>query len=112
LRGPKPPMNDLGAVSFPPDNPPTSDERTWALFAHVLGIICCFLPGLVVWLMKKDQSAFIAAHAKQAMVWQISCFVVSLILGSIGAMLCMPGVLSIPVFIAVIIYAILGAIRA
>ena len=41
----------------------TQDERTMAMLAHLLGIVTGFLGPLVIWLIKKDQSKFVAYHA-------------------------------------------------
>src|SRR5438445_1359399 len=77
---------------------PTPDERSWGMLAHLSGLLAFLLGGmsflgpLIVWLIKKDQSPFVADQAKEALNFQIAltiaywvsfatiCFVVGLIL--------------------------------
>ncbi|MCC7392694.1 DUF4870 domain-containing protein, partial [Candidatus Sumerlaeota bacterium] len=59
--------NDFGGQSVMPDSPPAQDEKTFAILAHVLTTFCCGIGGLVIWLMKKDQSRFVAENAKHAL---------------------------------------------
>ena len=69
--------------------PPTNDERTMALLSHVLTFLFPLLAPLVIYLLKKDESAFVAAHAKESLNFQISliliCFV--LIITLVGILL-------------------------
>lgn len=63
-----------------------------AILAHLLGMVICLISGsglgfvapLVIWLMKKDESLFIAQHAKQAMIFQIALVVLTLIVAIVG----------------------------
>ena len=48
----------------------TSDERTWALAAHALTFVEGGVLGpLVVYMIKKDESEFIAFHALQSLLF-------------------------------------------
>ena len=60
----------------PPDiNPPpfggtpgiSQDDKTMAMLSYILGIFTGFIGPLVLWLIKKDQSKFVAYHALQAL---------------------------------------------
>ncbi|QDU86379.1 hypothetical protein Pla163_35300 [Planctomycetes bacterium Pla163] len=67
---------------------PDADERQMAMFAH-LSMLSFFLTGIgllagpiVVWLMKKDESAFVDENGKEAInfaisivIWNIAAFV-------------------------------------
>lgn len=67
---------------------PTKDERNWAMFAHLsaiaAGLIFSFttIPAfgfvgpLVIWLMKRDESPFVADQAKEALNFNISIGIV------------------------------------
>jgi uncharacterized Tic20 family protein len=51
----------------------SADDRTWAMIAHfsalaffLLPVIGCVIGPLVVWLMKREQSAFASEAAKEA----------------------------------------------
>jgi uncharacterized Tic20 family protein len=65
----------------------TSDERTWAILAHVsilLGAITVGLLGpvaaFVIWLVKKDESDYVAKQALQSLIYQIVVGVLSWIM--------------------------------
>jgi uncharacterized Tic20 family protein len=57
---------------------PTSDERTFALLAHILQLFTGFIGPLVIYIIKRD-SRFVAFHALQALLWQAIYFVVSML---------------------------------
>ena len=57
-------------------------ERTWAMFSHLGGLLG-FVPPLVIWLVKKDESSFIGDNGKEALNFQITiaiCQIVSVAL--------------------------------
>ena len=65
----------------------TSDEKTWAVLAHVsilLGVITGGLLGpvaaFVIWLVKKDESEYVAKQALQSLIYQIVVAVLSWIM--------------------------------
>ncbi|MDQ2751422.1 MAG: DUF4870 domain-containing protein [Bacteroidota bacterium] len=57
---------------------PTSDEKTMALLSHVLTLApgVGFLAPLIIYLIKKDESAFITAHAKESLNFQITLYII------------------------------------
>ncbi|HVN46405.1 MAG TPA: DUF4870 domain-containing protein [Steroidobacteraceae bacterium] len=70
---------------------PTEHERTWGMLAHLSALVGLVVPlvGLVlgpllVWLARRDESEFVAAHAKEALN-----FNVTVLLGALGCMLLM-----------------------
>jgi len=38
---------------------PSTDDRNLAMLAHLLGIVSGFVGALIIWLIKKDQSAYV-----------------------------------------------------
>ncbi len=60
--------------------PPTSDEKTMALLSHVLTFVASFLAPLVIYLVKKDESAFVSAHAKESLNFQITIALIIIVL--------------------------------
>lgn len=87
---------------------PTEDERTLAILVHVLSIFFWFIPALVIYLLKKDESAFVGSHAKEALNFQITLTIVYVILfiTIIGIIfLWVPG-------IVLLIFCIIAAIKA
>lgn len=57
---------------------PTQEERVWALVAHLSAFSGHLIPfghivgPLIVWLAKRDSSAFVAEHARESLNAQIS----------------------------------------
>ena len=45
----------------------SQDDKTMAMLAYMLGIFTGFVGPLVLWLLKKDQSKFVAFHSMQAL---------------------------------------------
>ena len=60
--------------------PPTNDEKTIALLSHVLTIVASFLAPLIIYIVKKDESAFVSAHAKESLNFQITVALVIILL--------------------------------
>jgi uncharacterized Tic20 family protein len=62
----------------------TSDEKTWAMFAHLSVLLAVITVGLlgpvaafVIWLVKKDESDYVARQALQSLIYQIVVAVLS-----------------------------------
>jgi len=88
--------------------PPSNDEKTMATLSHVLTIVTGFLAPLIIYLIKKDESTFIAHHARESLNFQITVFIVviALIITIIGALLLWV------VGIAVVVFVIIATIKA
>lgn len=54
---------------------PTSDEKTLALLSHILCLVGGFIPPLIIWLIKKDDSKFVSDSAKESLNFQITIFI-------------------------------------
>ncbi|PCI62304.1 MAG: hypothetical protein COB34_00205 [Methylophilaceae bacterium] len=63
---------------------PNNDDKNIATVTHLAGTVFSFIPALLVWLLKKDDSAYISDQAREALNFQItvaiSMFVCSAIL--------------------------------
>ncbi len=109
---PAPPINARGRA-YDPDA--TSDERSYALFMHltllahhVLSVLAVVIP-LIMWNTKKDQSPFLDDHGREAVNFQISLIIYSLLLIPIGLITCSIGFL---LYIPLYILAIIGMVQA
>lgn len=77
-----PPVNERGRA-FDPDV--TDDERTYALIMHLSLIAHLFLTliafgiPLIMWLVKKEESPFLDDHGREAVNFQISLLIWSII---------------------------------
>lgn len=59
---------------------PTSDERTMAILSHVLTLVAGFLAPLIIYLLKKDESAYVAKHAKESLNFQLTVLLAIIVL--------------------------------
>jgi hypothetical protein len=103
----------LNPPPVPAGEPVSADDRTWGMIAHLSSLIAWliglpFLGPLMVWILKKDQSAFVGDQAKEALNFQIAVMIVSLIC----SITCV-GLLLLPVIaIADLILSIMAAMEA
>lgn len=100
----------------------TQDDRLWSMLSYVLSIFTSFVAPLIIFLVKKDSSRFVAFHALQGLIMHagigvlsIAVFILSFVLGMLGPL----GLLSIPLFIAVwvlgiaaFVFTIVAAIKS
>ena len=63
-----------------PLTPPVSDEKTMAILSHILTLMAGFLAPLIIYLIKKDESSFVASHAKESLNFQITIFIIIVVL--------------------------------
>ena len=103
-------MNDpVEQTPSPVEQGPSKDEQNLAMLSHLLGIVSGFIGALVIWLLKKDQSAFIDEQAKEALNFQITLmigYVIAYILTFI-----LIGVLLIPVLVITnLVFCIIAAV--
>lgn len=86
----------------------SSDDKTWGMLAHlsyfltfIIGVSC--VAPLIIWIIKKDTSEFIEDQAKEALNFQLSAFIVSLLLAVT--------VCGIPLILVVLIMSIVYSIQ-
>jgi len=60
---------------------PSNDDKNIATITHFGGAIFSFIPSLLVWLLKKDDSAFISDQAREALNFQITMLLAQFIAG-------------------------------
>jgi uncharacterized Tic20 family protein len=104
---PPPPSEHIGDIP--------AEERTWAMFAHLsalLGALLtaslgagwgCFIGPLVIWLVKKDTMPFVADQAKEALNFNISVAIASVVLLVLSAI-----TFGIGLIIAIPLWVIIG----
>jgi uncharacterized Tic20 family protein len=86
--------------------PPTSDEKTLAVISHIVTVVSQFIAPLIIYLVKKDESSFVAAHAKESLNFQLTVLIaiIVLVLTIVGILLLW--LIGIYVFVLVIIATI------
>ena len=97
---------------------PTENERTWGMLAHLSALVGLVIPlignvlgPLLVTIARSDQSAFVAAHAKEALNFNISVTLAALLCTLL--MLVFVGfLLGSALFIAWLVMTLIAAIKA
>lgn len=98
-------MNDPVATT------PSTDDRNLAMLAHLLGIVSGFVGALIIWLIKKDQSAYVDEQGKEALNFQITMLIA--FVGAWILMFILIGMLLMPLLlIANLVLCILAALAA
>jgi len=97
---------------------PTESERTWGMLAHlsalaglVLPLIGNVLGPLVVWMAKRDQSAFVATEALEALNFNLTVSLAA-ILCCILMLIFIGFLLGFALFIVWLVSTLVAAIRA
>lgn len=101
----------------------SADEKLWGMLAHLLTLLGYvvalgqYIAPLVIYLVYKDRSPFVAFHALQALLFQLLALAVLAALGlftiitlGLGALLTVP--LMFALGVAMLVYTILAAIAA
>ena len=97
---------------------PTENERTWGMLAHLSALVGLVIPlignvlgPLGVSIARADQSAFVAAHAKEALNFNISVTLAAVLCALL--MLVFVGfLLGSALFIAWLVMTLIAAIKA
>lgn len=89
----------------------SSDERTLAVLVHVLSIFFWIFPGLIIYLIKKEESPYVSEHAKEALNFQIAITIFYVI--SFFLIILLVGIfLFVVLYFANIILCIVAAVKA
>lgn len=108
---------------------PSSEERQWAMFAHLSAILGglvtgalgggwgCFIGPLIIWLVKKDTMPFVGDQAKEALNFNITVAIAFVVLMVVTVMTLGIGlILTIPLWIIIgifwLVFTIIAAIKA
>ena len=73
-----PPANYGGPAQAPHPSGISSDDRSMAMLAHLLGLVASFLAPLVIFFTKGKESAFVRHHAAEALNLYLTIVVVAL----------------------------------
>ena len=94
-----------------PNTEITADDRNIAVITHLAGTLFSIFPGLIVWLLKKDDSTYIADQAKEALNFQIT-ILLAYFISTVLAFILIGFVLMGVIWITNIILCIIAAIAA
>jgi len=96
----------------------SKDERTWGMLAHLSALVGYLIipfgnivAPLIIWLIKKDESQFIADQAKESLNFQISLMIYAVVAGVL--VLVIIGIfLLIALYIVGIVLTLVGTVKA
>ncbi len=90
---------------------PSRDDRNLAMLAHLFGIFTGFVGALVLWLVKRDESGFVADQTREALNFQITMAIA--MVASVMLKFILIGILLVPIlFIVNFVFCIIAAISA
>lgn len=84
---------------------------TWAMLCHLLGLFTCFVGPLIIWLLKKEEDPFIDNQGKEALNFQITVAVASVV-SALLTVVCIGMILLPAVGIADLIFCIIASVKA
>jgi len=96
---------------------PTQDERTWGMIAHLSAFAVFIFPAggniiapLIVWLARRDTSAFVEAEAREALNFNITVTLAWIVCGILTfALIGIP--LGVVVFLGWLVMTIVAAVK-
>src|ERR1044071_6722682 len=99
----------------PPSEPipvhgtPSKDECNMAMLMYILGILTGWIAPLIIWLLKKESSAFINDQGKELLNFQITVFLACIVCGLLTFVVI--GCFLMPIVVLCnLIFSIMGAI--
>ena len=110
-------------MTYPQGDSLSADEKLWGMLARLLTllgyvvIVGAYIAPLVIYLVYKDRSRFVAFHALQALFFQLLALAVTIALMlfsvvTLGCGILLAAPLGIALAIAVPVYTIIAAIQA
>lgn len=97
---------------------PTENERTWGMLAHLAALVGLIVPLVgnvvapwLVWLTKRDQSAFVGEQARESLNFNISVSLAAIVC-SLLVLVFIGVLLGMALFIVWLAFTLTAAIRA
>lgn len=106
---PPPPPDGYAAAAGPALN--ASDEKVWALGAHLSELVVSFIGPLVIWLVFKGRGPFLEHHAKEALNFSITMFI-AIVVASFSLFILVGFVLLPLVVVWAFVLPIIAAVKA
>lgn len=85
-----------------------SDDRIWALLAHLSYFVFAIFGPLIIWLVKRDSSSFVEEQAKEALNFQLSIVLIGMLCGI--TIILLP--VTILLGIAGIVFSVMAGVKA
>jgi uncharacterized Tic20 family protein len=90
---------------------PTSDEKTMSMLAHAGGIFFGFLPALIIYLTKGNESAFVKQESREALNFQIT-LAIAYVISTVLIIVLIGLLMLLAVWVGSVILMIMAAIAA
>ena len=90
---------------------PTNEERTVAMLAHLITFMSSFIGPLVIYLVKKDESAFVGDQAKEVLNFHLSVLIYAVV-GFLSCFILIGFALLPALGVFVLVTTIMGALAA
>lgn len=90
---------------------PSQDARNMAMLCHLLGLLTCFVGPLILWLIKKDDDEFINRQGKEALNFQITVLLASVVCVPLMAV-CIGGIVAPAVAVADLVFSIMACVKS
>jgi len=105
-----------------PQQPGGTSEQQWIVFLNLSALAGLIIPSLgniigplIIWLIKKPESAAIDAAGRHVLNFQISWaiwIILSAVVGGVGSCLVVPLILPVGMYIAWLVFTIIGSVKA
>jgi uncharacterized Tic20 family protein len=89
----------------------SKDAKMWGMLCHLLGLFTSFVGPLIIWLLKKEEDPFIDDQGKEALNFQITVLIASIVSGLL-CVVCIGVFLAIAVGIVDLIFCIMATVKA
>ncbi len=123
FEAPTPQEPDSGSPPPIPDQPQSTpsepaqpqeisqDSKNLAMLCHLLGLLTNFLGPLILWLVKKDDDAFIDEQGKEALNFQITLMLAGIVAGATSCLGI--GLILLPVIMILdLVFSIMACVAA
>ena len=100
-----------GAEIVQADSSPSKDDQYWAMGCHLLALVTYFVGPLIMWLVRRERSAFIDEQGKEAVNFQLS-MIIYLAVSYISIFLLIGIVLFPAVYIFDLVCVIIAAVKS
>ena len=104
-------MNDTVSTGSTLPAVPSKDDCNLAILAHLLGIFTGFIGALVLWINKKDDSAFVGENAREALNFQIT-LAIGYVASAVLVIVLIGFLMFWVLYLANIVFCIIGAVAA
>ena len=95
-------------MSGSPLVPPNTDDKMWAMFAHLSFFVLGIIGPLVIWIVKKEKSPYVEDQAKEALNFQLAVTIVAMV----SAMTIVLIPFAMIAMLGGMIYSVLAAVEA